>query len=158
TLVNWTSSFATPEPTLKHWVDRYGLKDLSPEAMAPWFAHVKKRLNWTEWTNPNVNNDILKRGCEKLGLKWAYISRNVKNCWNLGYCGLGCPANAKQSMLITTIPAALQEGAELFYNAHVDQLEFDGRKAVSIRTGKLNVRARHFILAAGAIQTPAILL
>ena len=34
----------------------------------------------------------------------AAIRRNVKGCWNLGYCGMGCPINAKQSMLVTTIP------------------------------------------------------
>lgn len=35
------------------------------------------------------------------------IPRNVKDCWNLGYCGMGCPTNAKQSMPLTTIPSAL---------------------------------------------------
>jgi hypothetical protein len=43
----------------------------------------------------------------------AAILRNVKGCWNLGSCGMGCPTNAKQSMLVTTIPTALDRGATL---------------------------------------------
>lgn len=57
-------------------------------------------------TPPNLNNDILKQGCEKLGYSWQVIPRNVKGCWNLGYCGVGCPTNAKQGALMTTIPGA----------------------------------------------------
>src|SRR4051812_23014501 len=158
TVVNWTSSFATPDPTLTYWAEELGLKEFEPGKMAPWFERVKKRLNWTEWSNPNINNDLLKRGCEKLGFKWGYISRNVKNCWNLGYCGLGCPTNAKQSMRVTPTPAALEGGAELFNTAGVERLELDGPRGFWVKWEKLPVRARHFIVAAGAIQTPGILL
>jgi hypothetical protein len=36
----------------------------------------------------------------------------VKGCWNLGYCGMGCPTNAKQSMLVTTLPGGAREGRD----------------------------------------------
>ena len=45
----------------------------------------------------------------------AAIARNVKGCWNLGSCGMGCPTNAKQSMLVTTIPAAANVGVAAAY-------------------------------------------
>ncbi len=35
TTVNWTSSFRTPAPTLKHWADVHGVKGHSAEDMAP---------------------------------------------------------------------------------------------------------------------------
>jgi choline dehydrogenase-like flavoprotein len=163
TTINWTSSFPTPAQTLKHWNEAHGISELTSERLAPWFAHVKERLNWTEWTQPNANNDVLRRGCTKLGIPWAFIPRNVKDCWNLGYCGMGCPTNAKQSMLVTTIPQALKRGSELYYNAHVERLELDGHRVVSLNCKspsgkKLQVRARHVILSAGAIATPALLL
>jgi hypothetical protein len=53
---------------------------------------------------PNANNQKLKIGAERIGIAAAEIRRNVKGCWNLGSCGMGCPTNAKQSMLVTTIP------------------------------------------------------
>ncbi len=71
-------------------------------------AHGSARWASRPWAvPPNANNDLLRRGADKLGIRTGTIRRNVRDCWNLGYCGMGCPTNAKQSMLVTTIPAAL---------------------------------------------------
>jgi choline dehydrogenase-like flavoprotein len=171
TTVNWTSSFRTPAPTLAYWQKHFGLKDYTADAMAPWFQMMEERLNVSPWmTAPNENNDLLQRGATKLGIPTAAILRNVKGCWNLGYCGMGCPTNAKQSMLITTIPSALAHGATLLTRARaqrfafkgdaVDHLVFDaldrGGIAPSGRT--LTLRARHFVVAGGAINSPGLLL
>ena len=73
--------------------------------MKPWFEKMEQRLNVAPWaTAPNANNGVLKRGCDKARLGAHVIPRNVKGCWNSGYCGFGCPVNAKQSMLVSTIP------------------------------------------------------
>jgi len=112
TTVNWTSSFRTPATTLAHWQREFGLKELTVEAMAPWFDAVDRRLNIRYWdVSPNENNALLRQAGWSLGVPIAPIRRNVKGCWNLGYCGMGCPTNAKQSMLVTTLPAALAGGA-----------------------------------------------
>ncbi|WP_443190677.1 GMC family oxidoreductase N-terminal domain-containing protein, partial [Pseudomonas indica] len=96
TLVNWTSSFRTPEPTLEHWAREHDVKGHSPADMAPWFERMEQRLGVTPWAiPPNANNDVLRAGCEQLGYHWKVIPRNVRGCWNLGYCGMGCPTNAK---------------------------------------------------------------
>jgi len=119
---------------------------------------------------PNENNDILRRGCAKLGYAHGAIARNVKNCANLGYCGMGCPINAKQSMLVTTIPAALSRGARLVQRARVTRLVIDGDRVVACEAAgvaangarpgetRVRIRARHFVLAAGGIGSPAILI
>jgi choline dehydrogenase-like flavoprotein len=171
TTVNWTSSFRTPARTLAHWAEEHGLKSAAPATLSPWFERMEQRLAIGRWdVPPNANNDALKRGCEKLGLPWGYIRRNVKGCANLGYCGMGCPLNAKQSMLATTIPAALDRGATLVHRARVTGLQARGERLVACeargmeRNGaplsarKVRVRARHFVLSAGAIGTPGILL
>jgi choline dehydrogenase-like flavoprotein len=114
TTVNWTSSFRTPPATLAWWQAHFGLDGYAPQAMAPWFALMEQRLSISPWqAAPNENNDLLRRGAARLGIPTAAISRNVKGCWNLGYCGMGCPTNAKQSMLVTCIPAALDLKATL---------------------------------------------
>jgi hypothetical protein len=93
--------------------------------MAPWFAQMERRLNVNPWhLPPNENNAVLARGAEKLGIPVAVIPRNVKECWNLGYCGMGCPTNAKQSMLLTTIPSALNLGAMLISRLRAEWLDF----------------------------------
>ncbi len=171
TTVNWTSSFRTPPDTLRWWQSAHGLQSLSVDAMAPWFARMEKRLHVGLWPiPPNENNAMLARGAEKLNIPVAVIPRNVKQCWNLGYCGMGCPTNAKQSMLLTTLPAALDLGATLISRLRAERLEFDGRRASRLIASALKidglntsgvrvtVEARHFVLAGGAINTPALLL
>jgi len=171
TLVNWTSSFRTPEPTLEHWAKEHNVKGHSPAEMAPWFEKMEQRLGVAPWIMPpNVNNDIIRLGCEKLGYHWKVIPRNVRGCWNLGYCGMGCPTNAKQSMLVTTIPATLEKGGELLYLARADKLLIDGDKVTGIQcqamdercvapTGRtITVKAKHYVLSGGGINTPAILM
>jgi hypothetical protein len=105
----------------------------APEAaLDPWFARVEERLAIAAWTvPPNENNDILRRGAEKIGISSGAIRRNVKGCANLGYCGMGCPINAKQSMLVTTIPAALSRGARLVQRARVMRLVIEGDRVVA---------------------------
>jgi choline dehydrogenase-like flavoprotein len=171
TTVNWTSSFRTPDATLAYWQKHYGLTDYSPAALAPWFEMMEQRLGISPWlTQPNENNDLLRRGAAQLGIPTGAIMRNVKGCWNLGYCGMGCPTNAKQSMLVTTIPSALDHKATLVTRARADKLIFKGHAVDHLLcsalgadglapTGHtLTLRARHFVVAAGAINTPGLLL
>ena len=171
TLVNWTSSFRTPEPTLEHWAKEHGVQGHSPAEMTGWFELMEKRLGVAPWAvPPNANNEVIRRGCDQLGYHWQVIPRNVRGCWNLGYCGLGCPTNAKQSMLVTTIPATLDQGGELLYLARAERLLIDGEQVSGIECvgldprcvapngRKIRVKAKHYILAGGGINTPGILL
>lgn len=175
TTVNWTSSFRTPASTLQFWQDRLGLADYSVEALAPYFAQAEQRLNILPWlTAPNENNDLLRRGAARLGIPAAAISRNVKGCWNLGSCGLGCPTNAKQSMLVTTIPAALDRGAQLLTDMRVERFELANGKVTALYCRPVmpngapahvvsthvatKIIAKHYVLAGGAINSPAVLL
>ncbi|HEX6707924.1 MAG TPA: GMC family oxidoreductase [Albitalea sp.] len=170
TTVNWTSSFRTPTPTLKYWREQFGLTELTDEGMAPWFAQAERRLGIGPWlTSPNENNDLLRRGAQKLGIQAAVIHRNVKGCWNLGSCGMGCPTNAKQSMLVTTIPAALDRGARLLTQTRAREFELTGSKvtallceAVSLNgevtsSAPIRIVAKHYVVAGGAINSPALL-
>ncbi len=170
TLVNWTTSLRTPEPTLKHWRERYGWSIADEEAMAPWFAEAEARHGVLPWpTPPNENNGILARGLHTLGKHSKVVPRNVKGCWNLGACGLGCPTNAKQSSLVALLPAALERGAQLVSRVRVERLQFKGDRVDFIEglargegnalTGKrVIVHVKHVVLAAGAIGSPALLL
>lgn len=171
TTVNWTSSFRTPEATLDHWTNAYGLRGVSRDDLAPWFDQVERRLRIAPWDMPaNENNDLLRRGAHALGIPTGRIQRNVRNCWNLGYCGMGCPTNAKLSMLVSTLPVALDHGAQLlvrmrahafaFAGDRIDRLDCHALDASGLRPGGacVAVRARHYVLAAGAINTPGVLL
>lgn len=171
TTVNWTSSFRTPAPTLEHWAREFGIEGFGAADLAPWFERMEQRLGIAPWlVAPNENNNALRRGASVLGISSGEIRRNVKGCWNLGYCGMGCPTNAKQSMLVTTIPAALARGATLVTRARAWTVEHGNARAstlhcVGLDPGgtdptprRITVRASTFIVSAGAIGSPALLI
>lgn len=171
TTVNWSSSFRTPPQTLAHWAAHHHVSGHGEREMAPWFEQVEARLGMSPWAMaPNANNSVLKRGCDRLGWESHVIPRNVKGCWNSGYCGLGCPVNAKQSMLVSTIPAALAHGATLVHRVRVRTIDHVGQHASGLTAEALGgdgytatgvpviVHARYVIAAGGAINTPALLL
>jgi len=171
TTVNWTSSFRTPAQTLKHWETEHEVRGHGVNDMAPWFESMEQRLSIAPWAlAPNANNSVLKRGCDALGWESHVIPRNVKDCWDSGYCGFGCPVNAKQSMLVSTIPVALQNGATLVHRLRVRQLQHAGGRisgAIGEALGgdgrtpsgvTVTIKARHYVAAGGAINTPALLL
>lgn len=170
TTVNWTSSFRTPAETLDHWRNAFGVQGMDRQSLDPWFEKMEKRLSISKWVvEPNGNNSALQRGCDKLGWDSAVIPRNVSGCWNLGYCGMGCPINAKQSMLVTTLPAAMEAGATLLHCCSAERLVIEGERVTGVechamtpektRTGvRVSIRAGQVIAAGGGINTPALLL
>lgn len=170
TTVNWTSSFRTPSVTLAHWREHFGVPQFTDEALSPWFFQAERRLSIGPWlVPPNANNDKLRLGASRLGIPAAAILRNVKACWNLGSCGMGCPTNAKQSMLVTTLPTALDRGARLLVQMRVERLLIEGQAVQGMlcqpvalngaaAAAPVRVNARHVVVAGGAINSPALLL
>lgn len=171
TVVNWTTSFRTPADTLAYWRSQHQLDAMTQAQLRPWFERLEAQLSITPWAQtPNRNNQILQEGAAKLGIATGVIARNVKDCANLGYCGLGCPIHAKQSMLVTTIPSALRNQAKLICSTLADHfvIEHDRIQALVCKTQaprnalasgvRVQLRAKHYVLAAGGIGTPGVLL
>jgi choline dehydrogenase-like flavoprotein len=170
TTVNWCASFRTPENTINYWREHFGVKfDLN--TLEPWFKEVETKYSISEWDlDPNENNRVIKDGAAKLGRHWGKIPRNVKDCADIGQCGTGCPISAKQGTMEATIPRALKNGAELIYNIKVDGLNWWHRKVSRVvgrakesRTqeftgASISIEAKYFILCAGAIGSPGIML
>jgi choline dehydrogenase-like flavoprotein len=172
TVVNWTTSFRTPDRVLDHWRRVHGVEGLGPEALAPHFAAVEERLQIHEQPadEVNANNAVLWEGAGRLGWERARTRRNVQGCQNLGYCGMGCPIGARTSMDQTYVPDALARGARVYANARAVRVEYRERRAVAVHAEVLDerserptgrrivVRPRAVVLAGGAINTPALLL
>ena len=83
---------------------------------------------------------------------------------------MGCPVNAKRSMLVTLVPDAIDAGARLLFRARVDRVETSGGAVRAAHATLLDasgyaptgrratIRARRFVLSGGAINSPALLL
>jgi choline dehydrogenase-like flavoprotein len=172
TVVNWTTSFRTPEKVYEHWKRVHGVGELSYADVVPHWDAVEERLNikQIEYEDTNRNNRLLFDGCKKLGLAVETTHRNVKGCMKSGYCGMGCPIDAKQSMLVTYLPDAVAAGATVLSRCRVDKLVAGAgtvEKAECTILGddgyapsgkRVTIKARRFVLSAGAIGSPSILM
>jgi choline dehydrogenase-like flavoprotein len=172
TTVNWCSSFRTPKRVLDFWRAEHGIDTLSEQVLTPHWEAIERRLHIAEWPLERINahNKVLWDGLGKLGMQRGLIRRNVNGCVNLGYCGMGCPIDAKQSMLVTVLPDAVEKGLALYANVSARRIEWDGRKAKKVhcdvfdpktdRPGKLKlaVSAKVIVASCGAINSPALLL
>ncbi len=172
TVVNWTTSFRTPEDVVEHWKREHAVGGFTYADLLPHYERMEARLGIHEVTveSMNANNRKLYEGCRKLGWHAETLRRNVVACIQTGQCGLGCPVNAKRSMLVTMIPDAVEAGARVLYRARVDRLETAAGEVTSATatlldndgyapTGRrASIRAKTFVLSGGAINGPGLLL
>ena len=169
TVHNLCYCFRTPEPILEWWKREDGVRDMSYKQMLPSFERVEKMLKVKPIQPHEVNilNNKIREGCEKLGYHGFVTRHNRENCTTSGFCLLGCPFDAKQSMLVTYVPAADAAGARIFADCRVDRLIASGGRVRSIEGAimsghtpqhRFRVEAEIFVLSAGAINSPQILL
>lgn len=84
-------------------------------------------------------------------------------CVYRGFCVIGCTTNAKQSVLVTWIPRAIECGAEIRDLSMVGRIEIDrAHRATGVhyyRQGRWRFqRAGQVVLAGYSIETPRLLL
>ncbi len=172
TVVNWTTSFRTPEDVVQTWHDKHAVKGFAYADLVPHWDAVEHRLAIAK-VDPeslNPNNRKLYDGCKSLRWEVDTLKRNVYTCLQTGMCGLGCPVNAKRSMLVTMVPDAIDSGARLVFRVRADRYVVKGNTVASLEgtlldaegiapTGKkLTVKAKRFVTSGGAINSPALLL
>ncbi|RMF15949.1 MAG: GMC family oxidoreductase [Candidatus Dadabacteria bacterium] len=170
TVVNAAAAFRTPEYVLRDWREKFGLSDMTSEALDPWFTQVEQRLS-VHVNAPheiNQNNQVIMRGCDKLGVSWRPLARNIKNCALTGFCLAGCASDRKQSMLVTYLPWAMHHGAQVIADTRVERIRHKNGKATGVvattidpKTGRkvadVEVEAKLVVVAAGAVQSPLLL-
>lgn len=170
TVHNLCYCFRTPEPILRLWQREFGVRDMLGADLQPSFERVEQMLKVKPIRPDEVNvlNDKIRLGCERLGWSGFVTNHNREQCTKSGFCLLGCPFDAKQSMLITYVPAAVQAGARLYADCAVRRLVAEAGRVRRVEGEVLDPlgRPRHRItvdaqvvaLCAGAINSPALLL
>ncbi|APR79308.1 Hypothetical protein A7982_04655 [Minicystis rosea] len=172
TVVNWTTSFRTPEDVIDHWTKKHTVGGFKYADLVPHYEAIEGRLgiHKVDESTMNANNRRLFDGCKQKGWAVETTRRNVWQCMQTGACGMGCPVNAKRSMLVTAIPDAIDAGAKLLFRCRVDRFEVASGEIRAAQgtlldaggyapTGRrATVKAKRFILAGGAINSPALLL
>lgn len=166
TVINYTTSFPTPAPILEEWDRVAGFDQVfTGEALQSSTAAVGSKLGVNRDNGSPSNRDqLMEKGLRGLGWHVDEMPRNAAGCTEAacGFCTMGCRIGAKRSTLATYLQDAAEAGARIVTDADVRVVETEQGRAtgVTARVGghTVRVRAKAVVLAAGALNTPAILL
>lgn len=172
TVINWMTCLPPRPEARTEWARDGGMAGVDGPDFDAAFSAISARLHVsTRESDVNPSNEALRRGCLALGYRqgidWDVIPRNAVACQSrCGFCTFGCPYAARQSSLTTFLRDALAQGARLYASTSADSVEVEGGRATGVRaryrsgeqTRTVHVRARAVVVAAGALETPALLL
>jgi choline dehydrogenase-like flavoprotein len=166
TVVNYTTSFRTPDDVRAEWA-AHGVPAFTSAAYSASLDAVCDRLGVNlDHNRLSPRDEIFRRGLRALDWHCDTMPRNVRDCDQegpeCGWCGFGCRRGAKQSTLKTWLVDAHAAGARVLVRARARRVIVEGGAAqgVEARTAdghRVAIRSRAVVVACGAIQTPALL-
>ncbi|HYE75272.1 MAG TPA: GMC family oxidoreductase N-terminal domain-containing protein, partial [Blastocatellia bacterium] len=161
------------------WSRLSGVASINGESLEPHYKHIAEVMSVTKQaiTQENKSNSIVRQMAAALGQSDGLetVSRYTQGCAGAGLCNLGCGFNLKGTMANSFIPLGLETG-NLTILTECEAHGFEGTRSTtdSYRANGLKVtikdfsggvvvrrgtiKARHFILAAGAFFSSALLL
>jgi choline dehydrogenase-like flavoprotein len=166
TVVYTGTSLVIPEHTVRRW-NVPGLEHADIEQRSRKYL-AENNVHLLEPEFINDNNRLFHDACKKLGYRVEQFPVNVKGCQGSGLCNLGCPNAAKQGTHRVQLPEAERNGVTVVTNCRVDRI--DNRvlcatvgdpgygHASAWAPGDYRVRAKAIVVAAGAVNSPALLL
>jgi choline dehydrogenase-like flavoprotein len=170
--VNWTNCLRTTDWVRQEWELEHGLEGLAGPDYDAHLDAIWDRLQvndeCSDFNGPSLR---MKEGCEKLGWDFRTITRNADreryDADLAGLMGFGDVTGAKLGTLKTYLQDAADEGARFVVDCRVDRVLVENGRAAGVegtyrdehgRTASVVVRAQTVVLAAGALDTPAVLL
>jgi len=171
TVVNYMNCVRTPDKILAEW-EAHGLEGLSDEAfIRDHLEVVLERLGAnTEATRQNGTHQLMMRACDELGYEHRPIWRNASlndDAELCGHCSLGCQHACKRSAMKTWLQDASDHGGRAVVACHADRITVEDGCTTGVQatvthadgtTTALTVQATTVVVAAGAIESPALLL
>lgn len=166
TVVNYTTAFRTPDHVLDEWARVSGIDAFVSGEFHQSLDDVATRLGVNTDSGAAARRDeLLEEGLKKRGWHVDLMPRAVRGCSQdeaCGYCGFGCRTGAKQSSTRTYLEDAAAHGARLIVEADARRVVVSDGRAVGVLASsgshQLHVQSRAVVVAAGAIETPALLL
>ncbi|MEV5606266.1 GMC family oxidoreductase [Streptomyces sp. NPDC052299] len=148
-------------------------KSVSRDTLDPWYDRVAESIaiSKQDWSDVSYAGGLWAAACNHSGRTANPLPTAVDGtkCVNCNWMMAGCRFEAKQSLLVNYLPAAIAHGAEIRPLHEVQQIErtSDGSYRVHydivddedyrIHTGNGTIDAKIVVMAAGAGATPVIL-
>lgn len=170
--VNWSNCLRTYDWVREEWERDYGLEGLAGPEYDRHLDEVSARIGVTEdCSDPNGPNQRLLDAAGTLGIDQRTIARNADpekyDADLAGLSGFGDVTGAKLGTLKTYLQDAADAGARFVVNCRVETVLTEHGRAAGVegsyvdaegRTARVTVRAPRVVVAAGALDTPALLL
>jgi choline dehydrogenase-like flavoprotein len=169
TVVNWTNCLRTKPWVREEWASEHGLGDVATAAFDRHLDGVWARLGVNDQCSElNGPQQAFQRAAEALGWSFATVTRNWDPALHdpamAGYMGFGDRSGAKQSTLKTYLADAVAAGADVVVGCFVERVLVDGGRAAGVEAvladsgARVTVRAPQVVVAAGALESPGVLL
>lgn len=170
--VNWTNCLRTYPWVREQWEREFGLEGLAGPEFDRHLDEVSRRINVNDRCSDfNGPNQRVRDACEKLGYDFRAITRNADedryDADLAGLMGFGDVTGAKLGTLKTWLQDAADAGARFVVNCRVEKVIVEDGRAAGVegtyldtegRAARVVVRAPRVVVAAGALDTPALLL
>jgi choline dehydrogenase-like flavoprotein len=171
TVVNYMNCIRTPERIRREWAE-HGVLGIADASYDEHIDAVWQRLGVNDTaTSQNRTHKRMIAGCEELGYAHRPLTRNADvSCEDpgaCGYCYAGCQNGCKQSTMKTYLQDAADAGARFVVGARAERILTSGGRATGVlatvthadgTSTELEVSAETVVVAAGAIESPALLL
>lgn len=174
TTINWSVCFETPPQVLQEWAKISELELFTSARYKLAMREVWRRLGAQHHVRrENLQNGILRAGCERLGIEVGTLARNTPPDHDCGWCTSGCPRGQKGSTPKTWLADTAQSGnAVLLSECEAQKILYSnnspGKKkqykarGVVARVGNSDrlvyVEAQAIVVASGSLMTPPLLL
>jgi choline dehydrogenase-like flavoprotein len=172
TTINWQNCVRPAPAVLEEWADSFGLTDV-PTDFDRHLDAVSTRMGANDrCSDLNGPHQRMVEGAKALGWSWQPATLNIDPARHnpdlAGYTQFGDVTGAKQGTLTTYLRDAYDAGARILCHTKALRVLHDNGRAIGVEavftdpvsqaTRAITVHAKQVVVAAGALETPAVLL